>query len=193
MMTAQNGVEAMVISAARLERRVGQRGILRTLESRFPDPTRGGRQRFGRRNWRNTLTTPREGRRPYCFAVVLLVERGADVSVPLRQGNRRVPRDVRTRPDARDRWHTPTLRPSNSAEQRQREARGAHGDSPLSWASEHLRPGAILALLAFAAIGEPARSITMTTVPDGATAWAQVPGRLLPELAQSHSLNNLPW
>jgi len=29
-----------------------------------------------------------------------------------------------------------------------RDARDAHGNSPLSWASEHLRPGAILALLA---------------------------------------------
>jgi hypothetical protein len=29
------------------------------------------------------------------------------------------------------------------------EARDPHGDSPLSWASEHLRPGAILARLAF--------------------------------------------
>ena len=30
-----------------------------------------------------------------------------------------------------------------------REARDANGDSPLSWASEHLRPGSILALLTF--------------------------------------------
>jgi ankyrin repeat protein len=30
-----------------------------------------------------------------------------------------------------------------------REARDAHGDSPLTWASEHLRPANILALLAF--------------------------------------------
>ena len=30
-----------------------------------------------------------------------------------------------------------------------REARDANGDSPLTWASEHLRPGSILKLLAF--------------------------------------------
>jgi hypothetical protein len=41
-----------------------------------------------------------------------------------------------------------------------REARDAHGDSPLSWASAHLRPGSVLALLAFGdfKIGENSRT-----------------------------------
>jgi ankyrin repeat protein len=66
-----------------------------------------------------------------------------------------------------------------------REARDAHGDSPLSWASAHLRPGSILALLAFGdfKIGENSRtSITS----DHGAGWGngmerKFVGEFLPE------------
>lgn len=73
--------------------------------------------------------------RPYFLYVVrLLVEHGAEVNARTLPGQETgaFMRDVRTKGE------TPL----------HRAARDAHGDSPLTWASEHLRPGAILALLA---------------------------------------------
>jgi ankyrin repeat protein len=51
-----------------------------------------------------------------------------------------------------------------------REARDANGDSPLTWASEHLRPGTILALLSFGAhsVAEHVRDV-MTS--DHGAGW----------------------
>jgi ankyrin repeat protein len=94
--------------------------------------------------------------RPYFLHVIrLLVEHGADVNartIPGKQTGAFM-RDVRTRGE------TPLHRAAaygdveiikylleNGADP---EARDAHGDSPLTWASEHLRPGNILSLLSF--------------------------------------------
>ena len=66
-----------------------------------------------------------------------------------------------------------------------REARDAAGDSPLSWASQHLRPGAILALLAFGdhRVGPGARE---TIISDHGCGWGngmewKLQGEFLPE------------
>ncbi len=94
--------------------------------------------------------------RPYLLCVLkVLVENGADVNAKTIPGKETggFMRDVRTKGE------TPLHRAAaygdealisylieNGAE---REARDANGDSPLTWASEHLRPGSILKLLAF--------------------------------------------
>lgn len=93
--------------------------------------------------------------RPYFLHVVrLLVEHGAEVNARTLPGRETgaFMRDVRTKRE------TPLHRAAAYADEAtiayllehgaEREARDAHGDSPLTWASEHLRPGAILALLA---------------------------------------------
>lgn len=94
--------------------------------------------------------------RPYYFYVVkLLVENGADVNARTIPGKATgaFMRDVRTKGE------TPLHRAAAYADAEtiefliqngaEKEARDAHGDSPLSWASEHLRPGSVLKLLAF--------------------------------------------
>lgn len=94
--------------------------------------------------------------RPYYFYVVkLLVERGADVNATTIPGieTGAFMRDVRTKGE------TPLHRAASYADLQtidyllaagaDKEAKDAHGDSPLSWASYHLRPGAILAALAY--------------------------------------------
>jgi ankyrin repeat protein len=94
--------------------------------------------------------------RPYYLQVVrLLVERGADVHARTTPGRETgaFMRDVRTRGE------TPLHRAAAYgdaatidfllAHGADKTARDAHGASPLTWASEHLRPGAILALLAY--------------------------------------------
>ncbi len=94
--------------------------------------------------------------RPYYLHVVrLLVEHGADVNARTIPGRKTgaFMRDVRTKGE------TPLHRAAAYADApliayllahgADREARDAHGDSPLTWASEHLRPGAILSMLAF--------------------------------------------
>lgn len=94
------------------------------------------------------------GRPYYLYVVRLLVEHGALVNARTVPGVETAAfmRDVRTKGE------TPLHRAAAYGDPAtiqflldhgaDREARDAHGDSPLSWASEHLRPGAILALLA---------------------------------------------
>lgn len=94
--------------------------------------------------------------RPYFGRVVrLLLAHGADPNAKTIPGRETggFMRDVRTRGE------TPLHRAAAFADPEtiamllkagaDREARDAHGDSPLSWASWHLRPGAVLQLLAF--------------------------------------------
>lgn len=101
--------------------------------------------------------------RPYFFYVVkLLIEKGADPNAKTIAGitTGAFMRDVRTKGE------TPLHRAAAYADERtisfllengaDKEARDANGNSPLSWASEHLRPGTILSLLSFGShrIGE---------------------------------------
>ncbi len=94
--------------------------------------------------------------RPYYFYVVkLLVEKGADVNVKTIPGIETAAfmRDVRTKGE------TPLHRAAAYADEKtiqylidsgaRLDAKDANGDSPLSWASEHLRPGSILSLLCY--------------------------------------------
>lgn len=95
------------------------------------------------------------GRPLYFYVVRLLVEKGANVNA------RTIPhletgafmRDVRTKGES------PLHRAAAYSDERtiqflidhgaDKTAKDVHGNSPLSWASEHLRPGNILALLAY--------------------------------------------
>jgi len=92
--------------------------------------------------------------RPYYFYVVkLLVEKGADVNAKTLAGieTGAFMRDVRTKGE------TPLHRAAAYADERiisfliengaDVSLKDANGDSPMTWASEHLRPGTILALL----------------------------------------------
>jgi ankyrin repeat protein len=94
--------------------------------------------------------------RPYFLLVLkLLVENGADVNAKTIPGKETggFMRDVRTKGE------TPLHRAAAYGDEAMidyllekgadREARDANGDSPLTWASEHLRPGSILHLLSF--------------------------------------------
>ncbi|MBE9461596.1 ankyrin repeat domain-containing protein [Dyadobacter subterraneus] len=94
--------------------------------------------------------------RPYYFYVVkLLIEKGADVNAKTIPGMETgaFMRDVRTKGE------TPLHRAAAYADEQtiqyllangaDKEAKDANGDSPLTWASEHLRPGAILLLLTY--------------------------------------------
>ena len=94
--------------------------------------------------------------RPYYLQVLrVLLENGADVHARTRPGveTGAFMRDVRTAGE------TPLHRAAAYGDEAMirlllehgadREARDAHGDSPLSWASRHLRPGSVLALLAY--------------------------------------------
>lgn len=135
------------------------------------------------------------GRPHYLYVVRLLVERGADVNARTIPGKATgaFMRDVRTKGE------TPLHRAAaygdattiqflldNGAD---REARDANGDSPLSWASEHLRPGSILALLSFGShsISEQAREVITS---DHGSGWGngmerKILGEYLPESQKS--------
>lgn len=94
--------------------------------------------------------------RPYYFYVVkLLVQHGADINAQTIPGiaTGAFMRDVRTKGE------TPLHRAAAYADEKtiifllkhgaDKNAKDAHGDSPLSWASQHLRPGTILSLLSY--------------------------------------------
>lgn len=97
----------------------------------------------------------RAGRPDAGYVVRLLLDHGADVNARTTPGvaTGAFMRDVRTKGE------TPLHRAAAYADAAtialllergaDRTARDARGDSPLTWASEHLRPGAILAMLAF--------------------------------------------
>ncbi len=95
------------------------------------------------------------GRPYYFYTVRLLIEKGAEVNARTIPGHDTgaFMRDVRTRGE------TPLHRAAAFADERtigylldhgaDREAKDANGDTPLSWASMHLRPGNILYLLQY--------------------------------------------
>lgn len=101
----------------------------------------------------NALT--KAGRPYYFYTVKLLVDKGADVNAKTIAGleTGAFMRDVRTKGE------TPLHRAAAYADERtiayliehgaDKTAKDANGDSPLSWASEHLRPGSILSLLSY--------------------------------------------
>ncbi len=101
----------------------------------------------------NALVKP--GRPYYYYTVRLLLENGAEVNVHTRPGEETgaFMCDVRTRGEtplhraaAYSDAETIKLLLEHGAD---KEAKDSFGYSPLSWASEHLRPGSILELLAF--------------------------------------------
>lgn len=114
-------------------------------------------------NWRvpETGETPlhsalcKAGRPHFLYVIRLLVENGANINARTIPGKETgaFMRDVRTKGE------TPLHRAAAYGDEAMisyliengadREARDANGDSPLTWASEHLRPGSILKLLAF--------------------------------------------
>ena len=130
--------------------------------------------------------------RPYFLYVVrLLIDHGADVNARTIPGKTTgaFMRDVRTKGE------TPLHRAAAYADAEiielllangaKRDARDAHGESPISWASRHLRPGRILALLAFGEHGIGENSRRSITSDHGAgwgngMEWKQL-GEYLPE------------
>ncbi|MDO6432695.1 ankyrin repeat domain-containing protein [Flavitalea sp. BT771] len=95
------------------------------------------------------------GRPYYFYTVKLLVDKGANVNAKTIPGieTGAFMRDVRTKGE------TPLHRAAAYADEKtisyliehgaDKTAKDANGDSPLSWASEHLRPGNILSLLSY--------------------------------------------
>ncbi|WP_057940066.1 ankyrin repeat domain-containing protein [Algoriphagus resistens] len=109
----------------------------------------------------NTNETPlhnalaKAGRPYYFYVVKLLIDKGANVNAKTVAGleTGAFMRDVRTKGE------TPLHRAAAYADEKtisyliengaDKTAKDAYGNSPLSWASEHLRPGAILSLLSY--------------------------------------------
>lgn len=95
------------------------------------------------------------GRPYYFYTVKLLIDKGTDVNAKTIPGMETgaFMRDVRTKGE------TPLHRAAAYADEKtisyliehgaDKTMRDANGDSPLSWASEHLRPGIILSLLSY--------------------------------------------
>lgn len=95
------------------------------------------------------------GRPYYFYTVKLLVEKGANVNAKTLPGIETAAfmRDVRTKGE------TPLHRAAAYADERtvrfllengaDKELKDVNGDSPMSWASEHLRPGTVLSLLSY--------------------------------------------
>ncbi len=116
------------------------------------------------------------GKPYYLYVVRLLVENGADVTAKTIPGKETSAfmRDVRTKGE------TPLHRAAAYADEAivkylldhgaDPTARDATGDSPLTWASEHLRPGEILHLLSFPpyTIGENSRK---SIIADHGNGW----------------------
>ena len=131
--------------------------ILHGANPRYADPT------TGETPLHNALA--KAGRPYFHYVVRLLLEHGADATARTTAGQETgaFMRDVRTCGE------TPLHRAAAYADRdtielllehgADKEAQDANGDSPLTWASRHLRPGSILALLAFGPhrIGERSR------------------------------------
>lgn len=93
------------------------------------------------------------GRPYYLYVLKVLIENGADVNSRTIPGNETgaFMRDVRTKGE------TPLHRAAAYGDESMisyliehgadKESRDANGDSPMTWASEHLRPGSVLKLL----------------------------------------------
>ncbi len=128
----------------------------------------------GERPLHNALA--KAGRPYYLYTVRVLVENGADVNAKTIPGieTGAFMRDVRTKGE------TPLHRAAAYADEAtinylldqgaDKEARDAHGNSPLGWASEHLRSGSILYLLQYAEhrISEKHKAINMS---DHGAGW----------------------
>ncbi|MBV6496646.1 MAG: ankyrin repeat domain-containing protein [Acidobacteria bacterium ACB1] len=107
------------------------------------------------------------GRPYFLYVIKLLVENGADVNAKTIPGGESgaFMRDVRTKGE------TPLHRAAAYGDEAMiqylldhgadLQARDANGNSPISWASEHLRPGSILHLLSFEGqfVGENSRTM----------------------------------
>lgn len=131
------------------------------------------------------------GRPYYFYTVKLLVDKGADVNAKTIAGfeTGAFMRDVRTKGE------TPLHRAAAYADEKtisyllehgaDKTIKDVNGNSPLSWASEHLRPGAILSLLAYDHFQISDRHKTITTSDHG-NGWGNsmdwnLLGEYLPE------------
>ena len=113
------------------------------------------------------------GRPYFLYVIKLLVENGADVNAKTIPGKETggFMRDVRTKGE------TPLHRAAAYGDEEMiqylldhgadKQARDVHGNSPISWASEHLRPGSILHLLSFEGQSVGEHSKTMITSDHG--------------------------
>ena len=113
------------------------------------------------------------GRPYFLYVLKLLVENGADVNAKTIPGKETggFMRDVRTKGE------TPLHRAAAYGDEAMihylldhganKQSRDTHGNSPISWASEHLRPGSILHLLSFEGQSVGENSKTMITSDHG--------------------------